>query len=54
MNVIKTISNYLNISEEQVREQIVQLSLSEVTDLLQAIRDDNYRKAFNIITGSAV
>ena len=54
MNVVNTISTYLGISANEVREQIVKLSLSEVTILLQAIRDDDYRTAFNIITGSAV
>lgn len=54
MDIIKTISKYLDISDEEVRDQIVKLSLTEVTELLQAIRDDNYIKAFNIITGSAV
>lgn len=54
MNVVQTISNYLEIEESDVKDQLVNLSLSEVVDLLQAIRDDNYKKAFNIITGSAI
>lgn len=54
MNVVNTISKYLEIDEQEVKDQLVNLSLTEVVELLQAIRDDNYKKAFNIITGSAI
>lgn len=54
LNIPAIISNFLKVDISDVKKRLQVLSLSELVDLLQYIRDDNYDGAFKIYSGSAV
>jgi hypothetical protein len=48
------ISNFLDKDIDEVKSKIKEMSLSELVELIQAIRDNNKEEAFKIYSGSSV
>lgn len=54
LNIPAIISNFLKVDISDVKKRLQVMSLTELVDLLQFIRNDDYEGAFKIYSGSAV
>lgn len=54
MTLVQEIAVYLDMDEKLVQQNLIKLTLTDLVQLIQSIRDDDKETAFKLISGAAV